>query len=350
MNTKILDSILHGELKPWKIDTTNLQHLSTLIKAAKAFQADTKVDLLNKLTALLVDYPTLLSALKEKSNDKTIQLRQLLYAVELPSYKDIITQFYYLLITTESQRYYDETLSQSLKWDDAIDVQYQTSKILKTLTVLTKQTFEELTERNYILSPNEQSDSMHFALYYLKHTLIQLFFSVQEFFKDQLEQTVTIEDFYMLELHEQPSAILPLVLIGERTEPSITKKSKSQKLSFGFHGKKDKLQYVINQLCAQIDLLKEEVSPADILIELLLSKDVKPGSTKIYLDCDNKNFRHVVECCKPYFSSLSYINIEHSKLFYSKGGTLLKANNFSKAKSFDPKEKATIDNIFKQMQ
>ncbi len=52
----------------------------------------------------------------------------------------------------------------------------------------------------------------------------------------------------------------------------------------------------------------------------------------------------------PYFNSLSFVNIEHSRSFYSKGGTLLKANNFSKAKSFDPKEKATIDNIFKQMQ
>jgi len=36
MGIKILDSILHGELKPWKLDTVNTRRYTDLVKAANA--------------------------------------------------------------------------------------------------------------------------------------------------------------------------------------------------------------------------------------------------------------------------------------------------------------------------
>jgi hypothetical protein len=36
MEVKVLDSIMHGVLKPWKLDTTNTRRFTELVKAAKA--------------------------------------------------------------------------------------------------------------------------------------------------------------------------------------------------------------------------------------------------------------------------------------------------------------------------
>jgi hypothetical protein len=348
MEIKILDSILHGELKPWKLDTSNSRHFTELVRTAKAVSPTTNAELLKQLTALLADYPTLQKLLAAEASSNGIALQQLLCSIDLPNGKDPVTYFYSAIITAETLRVYNSFMQQSVNWNDSIDIPFQAGRLLNSLKVLTQQTVAELQERGLTTIPDEQSSFIHFALYYLKHSLIQLYFSVQESFKDKLTQVTTLEDFYTLDLVEPFSNHLELKYVADLT--GQTSKEKKEKLTFGFNGKKDKLSSVINSLCTQIELLKEDVSPADMLIQLLLSNDIKPGNVQIHLDCDNKNFRYAIEKLTPYFNSLSFINIEHSKSFYSKKGTLLKANNFSKARSFDPKEKATIDNIFKQMQ
>ena len=104
MEVKILDNILHGELKPWKVDASNTRHFAALVKTAKAVSPATNAELLKQLTALLADYPALQKLLAdETASDKTV-LQQLLFNTELPKYKDSITQFYYTLITAETLR------------------------------------------------------------------------------------------------------------------------------------------------------------------------------------------------------------------------------------------------------
>ncbi len=351
MEIKILDSILHGDLKPWKLDTSNTRHFTELVRTAKAVEPITNAELLKQLTALLADYPPLQKLLAAEATSNNITLQQLLCSIDLPKGKDPVTHFYSAVITAETLRVYNSFMQQSVNWNDSIDIPFQAGRLLNSLKVLTQQTVAELQERGFTTIPDEQSSFIHFALYYLKHSLIQLYFGIQESFKDKLTQVTTLEDFYTLDLVEPFSNHLELKYVADLTgQTSKEKKGKKEKLTFGFNGKKDKLSTVINSLCTQIELLKEDVSPADMLIQLLLSNDIKPGNVQIHLDCDNKNFRYAIEKLTPYFNSLSFINIEHSKSFYSKKGTLLKANNFSKARSFDPKEKATIDNIFKQMQ
>lgn len=350
MEIKILDSILHRELKPWKLDTSSTRRFTELVRTAKAVTPTTSGDLQKQLTTLLSDYSTLKKWLATETTTNTTVLQQLLYNIDLPECSGPVTHFYSAIISAETLRLYNSFMQQSVNWNTSIDIPFQTGRLLNSLKVLTQQTVAELRERNFTTVPDEQSSFIHFTLYYLKHSLIQLYFSIQESFKDSLLQVTTLEHFYSLDLEESLSALPNLEYTVAASGQNAVKKAKPQKLTFGFNGKKEKLKAVINSLCTQIELLKESVSPADIFIQILLSNDIKPGNVQIHLDCDNKNFRYVIEKLSPYFNSLSLVNIEHSKSFYSKKGTLLKANNFSKARSFDPKAKADIDNIFKQMQ
>lgn len=351
MEIKILDSILHGELKPWKLDTSSTKRFTELVRTAKAVSPTTNAALQKQLSTLLADYPVLQKWLATEATSNTTPLKQLLCSIDLPACSNPITHFYAAVITAEIIRVYNAFMQQSVNWNDSIDVPFQTGRLLNSLKVLTQQTVAELKERDFTTIPNEQSSFIHFTLYYLKHSLIQLYFGVQESFKEKLAQVITLEDFYSLDLEEPLSAMPKLDYAIITPEQNVAKKIKAQKLTFGFNGNREKLKSVINALCTHIELLNENVSPADMLIQLLVSNDIKPGQVQIRLDCDNKNFRYVLQKFAPYFSSLSFVNIEHSKSFFSKKGqSPLKANNFSKAKSFDPKAKADIDNIFKQMQ
>lgn len=350
MEIKILDSILHGELKPWKLDTSSTKRFTELVRAAKAVSPTTNGELQKQLTSLLADYPMLKKWLATEATSIT-ELQPLVFTSELPACSSPVTHFYAVVISAETLRVYNSFMQLSVNWNTEIDIPFQTNRLLNSLKVLTKQTVEELEERAFTTIPNEQSSFIHFALYYLQHSLIQLYFSIQKVFENNLPLVTSLEDFYSLDLEEPLSAMPNLLITNNTPEQNPIKRPKNQKLTFGFIGKKDKLTSVVNALCTQIELLNENVSPADTLIQLLLSKDIKPGQVQIRLQCDNKNFRYVIEQFAPYFSTLSFINIEHSKCFYSRRGQKpLISNDFSKAKSFDPKAKPTIDNIFKQMQ
>lgn len=92
MEVKVLDSIMHGVLKPWKLDTTNTRRFTELVKAAKAASPNTNAELLSQLTALLVDYPSLQKIVADETIANTA-LQQLLYKTDLPKYKDAVTHF-----------------------------------------------------------------------------------------------------------------------------------------------------------------------------------------------------------------------------------------------------------------
>ena len=119
MEIKILDSILHGELKPWKIDSSNTRRFTELIKSAKDGSPNTNGDLLTQLTVLLGDFSALQKLLREETINN-IPLQQLLFKIDLPKYKDTITQFYYLIITRETLRVFNVFLSQAVSWTEPV--------------------------------------------------------------------------------------------------------------------------------------------------------------------------------------------------------------------------------------
>jgi hypothetical protein len=355
MEVKILDSIMHGALKPWKLDTTNTRRFVELVKAAKAASPVTNADLHKQITALLTDFPTLEKLLPVASNTKD-PLQPLQYKTDLPSYKDPVTNFYYFLITAETLRVYNAVLLQAATLTDLVDIQYQVGKVLNDVKVLAKQTAAELQEQGFTTTPDESSNHIHFALHYLKHSLILLYFSIQKAFEAQLQQTISLDDFYLLDLELPISAVQQIEYIGkpDADEEGNTEYNGNQDtVCFGFKDDVAKLTTVVNQLCYQIDLLNEDVTSADELIKAFTAKSILPGAVKIQLGCETKHFRYCIDKFMPYFNSLTLANIEKSKIFYSKKDTLIKANNLSASSSknkIEPKESANIDKIFKQLQ
>jgi hypothetical protein len=349
MEVKLLDNILHGALKPWKLDASNTRHLTELVKTAKAVSPNTNTGLLKQLTALLADYPDLQKALADETPNDNTTSQQLLFNTELPKYIDPVTQFYYTLITAETLRLNNAFLQQAVNWTDLVDIRYQAGKTLTNIKVLAKQTATELNEQGFTSVPDAQSSFIHFALYYLKNRLIQLYFSIQEVFKESLVQVTTQEDFYILDLGEPITNFVQLKYVGTAVEKEDNKKGKKAKFSFGFKGEKESLKTVISQLCLKLNLINDTTNTEDDLFQVLTSRDLKPGTIKINIGCETVEFRYILIGFKKIFDNFSFSNIEKAKIFYSKTGNFITAQNLYSSKIDTPKTKEEIDNIIKHL-
>lgn len=352
MEIKVLDSIMHGALKPWKIDTSNTRRFTELVKAAKATTPKHTAELHSQLTALLADCPSLQKVLTDEATANA-PLQPLLYSIDLPKYKDAVTHFYYFIITGDTLRVFNAVLQQSENWKELVDIRYQVGKTLTNVRVLAKQATIELNELNFTTVPDVQSNVVHYALYYLKHSLIQLYFSIQEQFKASLSQTTTIEDFYLLDLEEPITNIVYPILVAEPPNDSQeqnTGNTIQEKFSFGFTGDKDRLKAVIVQLCQKIELLNEDQTSPDTLLKIFTSRDLEAITDKVYLGCETTQFRYIVDKLAPHFTNLKLKAIEKTGAFFSKNGTKITAQNLSAGKVDNPKEKGTIDSILKQLQ
>lgn len=352
MEVKILDSIMHGSLKPWKLDTANTRRFTELVKAAKAASPTTNTELHSQLLGLLSDFPAMQKVLSAEVPSNT-PLQRLFYKCDLPKYKDSVTQFYHLIITSETLRIFNAVLEQSASWPALVDVRYQVGKTLTNIRVLAKQTSAELNEQGFTNTPDAHSSFVHFALYYLKHSLIELYFSIQENFKDSLKQVTTIEDFYILDLEEPLSNLVQLYLANPPAEDANATPDYNvgaEKLSFGYTGDKDRLKAAIVQLCQKIDLVNDDKASADDMFAVLTSRDLDANTKQIYLGCETTQFRYIVDKLASNFTNLKLKAIEKSGAFYSKNGTKITAQNLSAGKVDNPKEKGTIDNILKQVQ
>ena len=210
MEVKILDSIIHGDLKPWKINTTDTRRFTELVKAANAASPKTNAVLLSQLTALFADYPALQKILKEETPNSSTEIVNHFFKIDLPKFNDPVTQFYQTAITKEALRFFNAYLQQAANWIEPVDIRYQVGKTLTSIRVLASQTNEELQERGFASIPDAQSDFIHFTLYTLKQTLTALFFSVQEVFKTQLTDTTTEDFFYINYLKEAYPEVSPL--------------------------------------------------------------------------------------------------------------------------------------------
>lgn len=210
MEVKILDSIIHGDLKPWTIDTTDQRRFTGLLKAANAALPNTNTVLLSQLNALLADYPDLLKKLKKDTPRNNNDLVNHFYKIDLPKFKDPVTQFYQKVISIEALRFFNAYLQQAANWIDPIDIYHQVNNTLTSIRVLASQTNEELQERGFASVPDVQSDFIHFTLYTLKQTLTALFFGVQERFKTQLTEITTEDFFYINYLNEAYPEVSPL--------------------------------------------------------------------------------------------------------------------------------------------
>lgn len=353
MEIKILDSILYGELKPWKLDTSSTRRFTELVRTAKAVTPTTNSELQKQLTTLLSDYSTLQKWLDGDAANNTTLLRQLLYTIDLPECSGPVTHFYAAIISAETLRVYNSFMQQSVSWNTSIDIPFQAGRLLNNLKVLTQQTVAELRERNFTTVPDEQSSFIHFALYYLKHSLIQLYFSIQESFKDSLQQVTTLEDFYSLDLQESKVLIKELkkIDIVQSEEVRSIAQSDNKPFSFGFKGDEAKLRNLISVLCTHKNLLDETVTKPDEFIKLLTTKDIKDKRYKIQIGCETNLFQHIADKLKTTSPKFNYANIGRCNYFFTKNGNPIRASLLSNSKSNNPVSKQTreeIDKFFKE--
>jgi len=337
---------MHGELMPWTIDLKS-KTFAEKIKEIGNKEPVSLDDLTRHVKTLVTDLPDLSAWLVKNSLVSSEKHINLYFSSELPAYHNTITKYYSLLISKEVLRVFNEYLLRSTKWTNRIDIIFQTTSLLRNLKTLTKQVNSELAARNFNDFPEDQSDPIHFTLYQLKLQLITLYFSIQEVKKDILEEVLTLEDFYLLELNEPISSINKIypakdkALIESDNKPKI-----EHKINFGFKGKTENLKTVITQLNLKANLLKEGKTSTDDLLSVLTSKNLIPGSAEIYLDCETAVFRDIYDQLKLLFKGFTLTAIEKSKVFYSKNGTLLTAQNLSSSKIENSKSKEEINKIF----
>ena len=348
MEIKILDSILHGALKPWKVDNSDTRRVKELLKAAKAIAPVTSNELNSQLTILLANYTGLKKIVTNSGPDSP--LKQLLFHHDLPKGNDLISQYFSTLITAECLRTYNTFLQQAENWTNLIDIRYQAGKLLNSIKVLTKQTIAEYTEQGFASKPDAQSNHIQFALYSLHFNLLQLYFSIQDSFKESLEQITSQEDFHVLDLEQPLSTFIELEHSEPIEEKTGRKKDRKQKFSFGFRGDGIKLQSAISQLCFKIDLVNDKTNTEDDLFQVLTSKDIKPCTYLINIGCETTQFAYIMKELKKYFSNLTATSIGSSGIFISRNAEPLTRQNLYSSKIDNPKSKEEIDKIIKNLQ
>lgn len=346
MEIKILHSILHNELRPWMIKTGSINTVEILKRVGNKNPSNLQ-ELTQYVRNLIGDYPILFKWIDKQNEKSDSSIINLYYNVELTAFVDVDTKFYAELISKETLRTFNVFLQRSATWKNKVEIIYNTNLLLKEIKALTKQVSKEIDDKR-LDSIKEENILTTFVLQYLKHSLICLYFSVQQVFRNELDQTITLEDFYLLELN-QPLEKMPDFTFSGQTTKDDNKTKYIKKLTFGFNGDKEKLKSVIYQLNTQIELLDEH-TPSSALLEVLTSKSIIKKSVKIRLGCETVQFVYIINKLYNYFNNFTPKTIQESEIFFSKGNTLLKAQNMYKNKLDNPKNKEIIDNIIKHLQ
>jgi len=352
MNSKILNSIYHGQLKPWLFDLEE-RALKQTIREVSKVSITTLQGIENRLKMLLQAFPTLQQEIKPFTPNS---LRQLSFNCPLQEPTTIQQHFYKAVIDAEVLRYYNATISNPLIKDHSLDVPFQIGeKSLKGIAVLINSINNELAEKEY-----QAEDLTYFSLEYLKNSLLILYFSIQENYKTYLPEVYeNVADFYLYRMDNDDDIVeLKQVLFDKYNKPIIqtNKVIEPPKLTFGFKGKNiNQLQILFDDLCDDYNFLNEEKTQVETLIELLTSKEIIPGKIKVYLGCKTTVFVFIIDNLSKQFQRLTQTNIEKSMSFYSKEeqnkpAVLITSTSFSKTRGKSKMKTETQEEILATIQ
>jgi hypothetical protein len=194
MEIPVLESILNDNLKPWLIDTSNVKYFKEAIKNINQTKCENYNQLHQQIIKLLGnEYKYISKKINNKYSSNQIKLVDNFYSIEIPNYTDAITQFYFLLISKETQRIFNSFILESKNWTDSNDFYFHTSQTLTSINALATNVNSEILERNYV--EKNPIDNTHYILLILKYKLITLFFDIQELFKEHLNNIEDISSF-----------------------------------------------------------------------------------------------------------------------------------------------------------
>lgn len=347
MNSKILNEIFHGQLKPWLFELEE-RELKQIIREVNKIPLSTLQNIDYKLKKLLQPFPTLLKTIQPLSSN-SFQLLSFSCPMQEPT--TIQKHFYKAIIDAEVLRYYNTTISNSLIKNMALDVPFQIGiKSLNGIAVLLNSINNELFESEY-----QEEDLTCFSLKYLRNSLLILYFSIQENFKPFLQDVYeNVEEFYLHRMdNDSEIPEIKQLKFDKDVKPLLpeTKSTEPPKLTFGWKkGDISKLQALFNDLCDDYNFLNEEVTSVETLLELLTEKDIVPRKYKIYLGCQTTEFVFIMDNLGKAFQRLSPTNIEKSMSFWSKGRAnkkpnLINAENYFKTRSKNKMKEETKEEI-----
>lgn len=338
---------------PWTFDQSQQKELNERLKKAIVIKPETVSQLTDQQKILLSDYPALSAWLQKQTVKQDAPLQELPFTTELPKHTDAATKFYSIVVSNECRRLYNNFIEGTKSKTNKVDLIYHTNVLLKKIKVLLLQTIELMQDREVDDTTTIPNSLSAFVLHYLKRELVAFYFSIQEVHKTSLDETIDPENFFLLELHETTDKVIPLTQTHKIERQPVSHSTTDEVFTFGFHGDAKKLKTVIIELCREIELLDESRSQVDDLMKVITAKNIKPGSTKIYIGCQTKQFRHVLDLLDKKCNHLSLANVEKSQFFYSKQNKLIKENNLSASASkgrITVQKQSTIDNIFKHLQ
>ncbi|MBJ7427380.1 MAG: hypothetical protein JHD28_00235 [Bacteroidia bacterium] len=334
---------------PWTFDAKDTKSINDKIKKVGNKEPTSEDELVQQLQILLADYSDLSKWLTKQNIKDSSPLKHHCYAIEFPEYSDAISKFYNAIISLETLRVYNAFYAKIHKYTNKIDIVFHTTIALKGIKALTVNTVKEIKERGFEEAPTEQSSLPHFVLQLLRQHLTILFFDIQELSKASIDRTISIEDFYLLDLNLPKGLIQEIVKIEIETEQA-EKPTTKEKLSFGFKGVEAKLKSVITQLNNQVEFLNESKCSTEDLVIILTSKALTSKMHKVYFGCETVQLRYIIDKLSASFNNLTPTAIAKSELFYTKTNKLLKAQNLYSNKIDNPKNQPTIDKITNQMQ
>jgi hypothetical protein len=223
MELKILDGVIHGDLKPWQIDLSNKKNFVALLTNANKATPKTTAELLTQIVTLLQDFPESKKKANALPKSKDTTLTTHFYKTELPPFTNSVSQFYSLLISKEALRFFNHLIEHTSKLPAELDVFFNVNNSLKYIRNLARQVNKEIQDLRKLAITEEQKELSEFALLTLKQTLIGLFFDIQERFKSSLKEVLSEDNFYILYLDETPPATTQLKPTVSLFEFQLTK-------------------------------------------------------------------------------------------------------------------------------
>lgn len=356
MRLKIFEHILYSSLRPWKQETLNERDYNLFLRTSGF---TTQKNSINEFKAALNSIFPKDSFTKdddfdlyELNNDADrINIISPLIHIDLPKAQNTKCRFYFYLITNEVTRLTD-LLHQFYSGPASLTDQ---TYIINNVHAQTKHLIKETTKEYQAGTHNEESI---YILQILRLSLVRFLLEVENLFPEIIKSPTTTDEelhFDLLddELPEEPIYTFTndLTSITSALEEKVNDNPPpSDKESFNFNGNKARLLNVITQLNNQIELLNEDITTPQQMVDVLTARDLKQPLPKIQFNTETTQVRYVFDKLSPSFSNLTFALIVRCGLFYTKAKKeqIIKSN-LSSSKNPNPKNKGIIDEIFRSL-
>lgn len=358
----LFNSILHGPLRPWKLDTSNTKYYSRMVSNSSFTSLKGGITQFEKeLVEIANEHKFKISKVENfqiyfdnAQQDSLAEIDSPLIIMVETQPTNVIARFYYYLIKNEVTRLTNTMFQVLTKEMDESHKKaipyYFHAKIVDLL--------KEIPNNQNFIDPTDTISA--FVIETLKFQTIRLLLETEHLYEHLLEQAISdkyqifgdylnqdIPDDNFYKESERLSHFQDLIKFGEKEDNF--KFPKSDRVTFGFTGDKKKLDSVLKQLQLQINLLNEDKTKVENLLEILTSPNLILGTPLVYLNCETTQFSYLVSKLEQHFISFNPTEIGKTKLFYSKKENVIKRQNLYKNLIDEPKKMEEIDNIIKHL-